>query len=209
MILNTNKRARKQANASRPPNPSPTKKPEARRVRLCKELLSTSDAQQLDITARDAVRLQHKLPATADETGPDLLKFETRRSKGDPEAVRTLKRATIGAHYLPPVKRAIFQPDRYPPLFERLRADLRKKGREDSPYITSLTPNVKVNKQQAGWYAESLFRSKDFMKDPVTLFLMGKEVLQKARIIVFVESNMISSSNMNCTLMDVRVMNMP
>ena len=105
-ILNTNKRAREPANANRNPNPSPTQQPEARRVRLRGQLLSTSEAQQLDITARDALRLQREKPATAEQTDTDLLRFETVTSKGDPENVGTLKRATIGAHYIRPVKRA-------------------------------------------------------------------------------------------------------
>ena len=75
-ILNSNKRARQQANASRKPNPSPTQQLEARRVRLSRELLSTSEAQQLYITAGDAMRLQRAIPATAEETDPNSLRFE-------------------------------------------------------------------------------------------------------------------------------------
>ena len=82
-ILNTNKRAREQANTNRTPNHSPAQQPEARRVRLVKELLSASEAQQLDITARDAVRLQREIPATAAKTDPNSLRYETVTSIGD------------------------------------------------------------------------------------------------------------------------------
>ena len=98
--------------------------------------------------------------------------------------MRTLERATIGAHYLRPVERTVFQPDRYPPWFGRLRADLRK---GDSPYIKPFHQHLKLSKQQAGRYAQSLFRNKDFMRDPVTLLPMGKEVLQKVRIVLYVD----------------------
>ena len=167
-------------------------------------MLSTSEAHQLDITASDAERLQREIPVTA-ENLTDLLRFETVTSKEDAEAVRTLERATIGAHYLRPVKRAVFHPDRYPKLFERLRSDLRS---DNFPYIKPLPSHVKLSKQQAGRYAGSLFRNKDFMRDPVTLVPNGKEVLQKTTIVSFVDSTMKSSSIMNYTLMDVRVLNL-
>ena len=133
-ILSTNKKARKQANANRTPNPFRTQQPEARRVRLGRKLLSSSDAEQLDITARDAVRLQHEIPVIAEKNHHNLLRFEV-TSRGDREKERTLEKATIGAHYLRLVKRVVFQPDRYPPWFERLRANLQK---ADSPYIKPL-----------------------------------------------------------------------
>ena len=98
------------------------------------------------------------------------------------------------------------QPNRYPPWFEKLSAELR---RDDSPYIKPLPPHVKLSKQQAGRYAESLFRNEVYKVDPVTLLPMVKEVLQKARIVLFVDSTIKSSSNMNYNLLDVRVRIMP
>ena len=46
------------------------------------------------------------------------------------------------------------------------------------------------------------------MRDPITTLPTDKDMLQKKRIALFVDSTMKSSCNANNTLMDVRVMNM-
>ena len=51
------------------PAPSPTQQ-EASRQKVTKEWLTTTEMQQLDITARDAVRLQREVPATTVEGIP-------------------------------------------------------------------------------------------------------------------------------------------
>ena len=131
-------------------NPSPTHQPEDRRVRLSRELLSASESQQLDITAGDAVRLQRDVPATAEKTDPNLLKFKTLTNRGDPEAVRTLEKATIGAHYLRPFKREVFQPDRFPPWFEKLRFDLRICAKGRLPLHQAIAPAFQIE-QKTSW----------------------------------------------------------
>ena len=149
------------------------------------------------------MRLQREITVTTEKTDPNLLRFETVTSRGDLDTVRNLAKATIGAQYLRPVTSAVFHPDRYPPRFERMRSDLQKC---DSPYVKPLPSHLKMSKQQPGRYEKSMRREKDFMRDPVTLLPMEEEVLQKARIVLFVESTMMSSSNMNYTLTDVRRM---
>ena len=73
--LNAGKRAREQGEQSssrvsrRVPTPSPAQ-PETRRQKVTKEWLTTTEMLQLDMTARDAVRLQREIPATTDEGNP-------------------------------------------------------------------------------------------------------------------------------------------
>ena len=62
------------------PAVSPTQ-PEARRQRKTKELLTSAETQQLDITARDAVRLWREVPATTEEANP-LRNTKLLREKG-------------------------------------------------------------------------------------------------------------------------------
>ena len=129
--LNVGKRAREQGEQSSSkvdigvPAPSPTQ-PEARRQKVAKEWLTTTEMQQLDITARDAVRLQQELPATIVEGSPSRQKFESATSKGDQATQRTIEKATIGVLYTRPVKRPIFTANGCPPWFERLRRDLQR-----------------------------------------------------------------------------------
>ena len=53
--------------------PSPTQ-PEARRQKVANEWLTTTEMQQIDITARDAVRLQREVPTTPVEGSAKKLK---------------------------------------------------------------------------------------------------------------------------------------
>ena len=202
------KRARELANSeatNSSPNPSPVQQPEARRVRFS-ELLSQTEARQYDIAARDAVRLQKEARSGNPDSGLDIQKFETASSKGNPEDVRNLERASIGIHYLRPVKNPTLLLDRIPPWFERVREDLH---RDRSSLVKPLPSKVKLAVQRPARYDEQLMRSRDFMRDVTTLLPMGKEMLQKTRIALFMDSTMKATANMNNTLMDVRVMNLP
>ena len=138
------KRARDLANSdvtNSSPNPSPVQQPEPRRVRFSKELLSQTEARQLDIAARDAVRLQREAKSENPDSELDVQKFETATSKGSPEDVENLEKATIGVHYLKPVKKPTLLLDRIPPWFERVREDLHK---DKSSLVRSLPSKVKL-----------------------------------------------------------------
>ena len=129
--LNAGKRAREQGGQSSSkvnrgaPAPSPTQ-PEARRQKVTKEWLTTTEMRQLDITARDAVRLQREIPATTAEGSPSRQKFECATSKGDQATQRTIEKATIGVLYTRSVNRPIFTANGCPPWFERLQRDLQR-----------------------------------------------------------------------------------
>ena len=135
--LNAGKRGREQGEQSSSKvdigatDPSPTQ-PEVRRQKVAKEWLTTTEMQQLDITARDAVRLQREVPATTVERSPSRQKFESVTSKGDQATQRTKEKATIGVLYTSPVKRPIFTANGCPPWFERLRRILQ---RDNSSYF--------------------------------------------------------------------------
>ena len=162
--------------------------------------------QQLDITARYAMRLQRKVPATTVEGSPSRQKFESATSKGDQATQRTIKKATIGVLYTRPVKRPIFTANVCPPWFERLQRDLQK---DNSSYFQPLQPADKLTRQRPGRFAEDRLQTKNYARDPITLLPMGKDLLQKTRIALFVDSTIKSSYNANNTLMDVVLMNMP
>ena len=109
-------------------------------------------------------------------------------------------------NYLRPVKKPTLLMDRIPPWFERMREKLHK---DKLPLLKPLPTKVKLGTQRPVRYDEQLLRSRDFMKELATLLPMGKEMLQKTRIALFVDSTMKATSNMNNTLMDIRVMNLP
>ena len=73
--LNAGKRARdlgeqSSSNTNRDLSaPSPTK-PEARRQKIAREWLTSAKTQQLEITAKDAVRLQRELPVKTEKGNP-------------------------------------------------------------------------------------------------------------------------------------------
>ena len=106
------KRAREQANRSA--NPSPAQQPVARKMKLTTELISRAETYQLDLTAKDAVRLQREVLPGTDAPQQQLQKFERTHSKGDPEAVKSLEKAFIGMHYIRPVKKPVLLTDRTP-----------------------------------------------------------------------------------------------
>ena len=105
--------------------------------------------------------------------------FDRTTSKGDPETVKILDRATVGVHYLCPVK------NRVPLWFLRLRTQLH---RDKSPYVKTLPSQVRLDRQRAQRYDERLLKTKDFMRDPTRTMPMFKEVLQKTTIASFVDS---------------------
>ena len=175
-------------------------------MRFSNELLSQTEARQLDIAARDAVRLQREAKSENPDPGLVVQKFETATSKGNPEDVENLEKATIGMHYLRPVKKPTLLLNRIPPWFERVRENLHK---DKSSLVRPLPSKVKLAVQRPARYDDQLMRSRDFMRDVTTLLPMGKEMLQKTRIALFMDSTMKATANMNNTLMDVRVMNLP
>ena len=196
-----NHQARKRTGA---PALSPTQ-PEARKQKVGKEWLITTEMQQLDITGRSAVRFQREVPATTVEGSPSRQKFESAISEGDQATQRTIEKATIEVLYTRPVKRPIFTAKGCPPWFERLRSDLQK---DNSSYFQPLQPAKSLTRQRPGRFVEDRLQSKNYARDPITLLPMGKDLLQRTRTARFVDSTIKSSYNANNTLMDVRLMNM-
>ena len=128
--LNATKRAREQDGQSSSrsnkgiQSPSPSQ-PETRRQKIARELLTAAEMKQLDITARDAVRLQREVQNMPDEENPPRQKFASVNSKGDQTTQRIIEKANIGVVYNRPVKPPIFTNDGgVPPWFDRLRRDL-------------------------------------------------------------------------------------
>ena len=203
------KRARELANTNTPSTSSshsPVQQPEARRVRFSDELLSQTEARQLDIATRDAVRLRREAKSRDPSSGIDEQKFDTATSKGDPENVRNLEKATIGVHYLRPVKKPTLPLDHIPQWFERVEEDLRK---DRSSLMRPLLARTRLDMQRPARYDEQLLRGRDFKRDLAALLPMGKEMLQKTRIALLIDSTMKATANMHSVLMDVRVMNLP
>ena len=139
--LNATKRAREQdgQTSSRSnrgtPAPSPSQ-PEARRQKVARELLTAAEMKQLDITARDALRLQREIPNMPDEENPPRQKFASANSRGDQTTQRTIEKANIGVVYNRPVKPPIFANDGgVPPWLERLRRELQN---SNSTYLQPL-----------------------------------------------------------------------
>ena len=158
------------------------------------------------MTARDAVRLQREVPATTAEGSPSSQRFESATGKGDQATQRTIEKATIGVLYTRSVKRPIFTANGCPPWFERLRRDLQ---RDNSSYFQPLQPANKLTRQRPGRFAEDRLQRKNYPRDPITLLPMEKDLLQKTRIALLVDSTIKSSYNANNTLMIVTLMNMP
>ena len=129
--INAGKRAREEAEQSTSattPTPvapavSPTQ-PEARRQRVTRELLTSAEIQQLDITAKDAVRLQREMSTTMPQEDSLRQKFEVATGRGDPATQKRIENATVGVLYNRPVKKPVFSTDGCPPWFNRLRAEL-------------------------------------------------------------------------------------
>ena len=192
--------------ASSSSNLSPVQQPEARRIRFSNELLSQTEARQYDIAARDAVRLQKEVKSGIPNSGLDEQKFETATNNGEPENVKNLEKASIRAHYLRPVKKLTMSLDRIPPWFKRMKEDLQ---RDRCSLTKPLSSRIKLATQRPARYDEQLLRGRDFKKDLTTLLPMGIEMLQKRRIALFIDSTMKATANMNNTLMDIQVMNLP
>ena len=213
--LNAGKRGREQGDQSGSrankgtPAPSPSQS-EARRQKVTKELLTATEIKQLDITARDAVRLQREVPNASNEENPLRQKFESATSKRNyatQRIMKKIKKANIGVLYTRPVKQPVFTNDGTPPWFDRLRRDLQ---RDDSSYLQPLQAMSKRHtRQRPGRFAENQLQTNNYARDPITILPMGKDLLQNARIALFVDSTIKSSYNGNNTLMDVRLMNMP
>ena len=154
------------------------------------------------------MRLQREVPNMPDEENPPRQKFASANSKGDQTTQRIIEKANIGVVYNRPVKPPIFTNDgRVPPWFERLWRELQN---SDSTYLQPLqATNERLARQRPGRFGESHLQSKNYAWNPITLLPMGKDLLLKTRIALFVDSTIKSSYNSNNTLMDVRLMNMP
>ena len=210
--INAGKRAREQGDQSSSkthrgvPAPFPSQS-ETRRQKVTRGLLTATEIKQLDITAKDAVRLQREIPNTPNEENPSRQKFENATSKGEHGTQRTIEKANIEVLYTRPVKQPVFTNDGTPPWFERLRRDLQ---RDNSSYLQPIQNiSERFTRQRPGRFAENQLPTKIYARDPITLLPMGKDLLQKTRIALFVDSTIKSSYNANNTLMDVRLMNMP
>ena len=152
------------------------------------------------------MRLQREAKSRNPNSGIDEQKFDTATSKGDPKNVQNLEKASIGMHYLRPVKKPTLLLDRIPQWFERVEEDLRK---DRSSLMRPLSSRTKLDIQRPARYDEQLLRGRDFKRDLSAFLPMGKEVLQTTRIALFIDSTMKATVNVNNTLMDVRVMNLP
>ena len=169
-------------------------------------LFSQTVTRQYDITARDAVRLQREVQSGNPDLDLEIQNFETATSKVEPENVRTLEKTSVKMHYFRPVKKPTFLSGRIPPWFQMVKEDLHK---DKSTFVKPLPSKVKLGTQRPARYDEQLLRSRDFKSGLTTLLLKGKKVLQKTRIALFIDSTMKATSNLNKTLMDVRVRNLP
>ena len=153
------------------------------------------------------MRLQREIPKTPNGENPSRQKFENATSKGDHGTQRTIEKANIGVLYTRPVKQPVFTKDGTPPWFERLRRDLQ---RDNSSYLQPIQNiSERFTRQRPGRFAENQLQTKNYARDPITLLPMGKDLLQKTKIALFVDSTIKSSYNANNILMDVRKMNMP
>ena len=120
--INAGKRAREAAEQAgqssstttpQPPSASPTR-PETRRPRVMRELLTHAEKRQLDITARDALRLQREVPTTTSSEDPLRQKFEVATGTGDLATRQKIEKATVGVLYNRPVKKPVFTRDGCP-----------------------------------------------------------------------------------------------
>ena len=155
------------------------------------------------------MRLQREVPSIPDEENPPKQKFASANSKGDQTTQRTIERANIGVVYTRPVKPPVFTNDGgVPRWLERLRRDFLQNN--NSTYLQPFQPSIeRLTRQRPGRFGENHLQSKNYARDPITLLPMGKDLLQKTRIALFVDSTIKSSYNSKNTLMDVRLMNMP
>ena len=150
--------------------------------------------------------MQKEVESGNPNSGLDEQKFETATSKGEQENVKSIEKASIGVHYLRPVKKPTMSLDRILPWFERMKEDLQ---RDRCSLTKPLSSKTKLATQRPARYDEQLLQSREFKRDLTTLLPMGKEMLQKTRIALFIDSTMKATANMNNTLMDVQVMNLP
>ena len=125
------------------PNPSPTQQPAAREGNFSGELHAE---KQLDITARAAARLQRESRATDHESISSTRRFHSATTEGDPDTVRTLNKATVGMHYLRPIKKPASLAAHVPPCFEKLRCELH---RVRFSYVSPLPSQAQLNRQRA------------------------------------------------------------
>ena len=96
--LNATKSAReqdRQTNSNRgTPAQSPSQ-PEARRQKVTRELLTTTEMKQLDVTAKDALRLQREIPNMPDEEKPPSESLRAPTAKETKQLSKLLKRQTL------------------------------------------------------------------------------------------------------------------
>ena len=180
--INAGKRAREQSDQSSSktsrgvPAPSPSQ-PEARRLKVTRELLTATEIKQLDITARDAVRLQREIPNTPNKQNPRRQKFESATSKEDHGTQRTIEKSNIGVLYIRPVKQPVFTNDGTPPWFERLRRDLQ---RDNSSYLQPIqTMSERLTRQRPGRCAEIQLQLKTTPESQLLCCQWGKICYRK------------------------------
>ena len=134
--------------------------------------------KQLDITARDAVRLQREIPNMHDKENSPRQKIASANSKGDQTTQRIIEKANFGVGYNRPVKPPIFTNDGgVPPWFERLRRELQN---SNSTYLQPLqATNERLTRQRPGRFGESHLQSKNYARNPITLLPWGKTYCKK------------------------------
>ena len=137
---------------------------------MTSELLTATEIRQLNITARDAVRLQREIPNTPNEENPSRQKFENATSKGVHGTQRTIEKANIEVLYTRPVKQPVFTKDGTPSWFERLRRDLQR----DNPSYLQPIQNMseRLTRQRPGRFAENQLQTKNYARNPNTLLPM-------------------------------------
>ena len=181
--MNATKRAREQdgQTSSRSnrgtPAPSPNQ-PEARRQKVARELLTAAEMKQLDITARDALRLQREIPNMPDEENPPRQKFASANSRGDQTTQRTIEKANIGVVYNRPVRPPIFANDGgVPRWFERLRRELQN---SNSTYLQPLqATNDRLARQRPGRFGETTYSQKTTRGTPSPYYQWEKICYRK------------------------------
>ena len=120
--------------------------------------------------------LQREARSGTQDSGSDSRKIETATSRGEPQNMKILENASIGMHYLRPVKKPTLPLDRIPLWFERVGEELH---RDRSPFVKPLPSKVKLSNQRPARYDEQLLRSRDFMRDLTTLLPMRKRYSRK------------------------------
>ena len=135
---------------------------------MTRELPTSAEIQQLDITAKDAVRLQREMSTTMPKEDSLRQKFEVATGREDPATQKRIEKATVGVLYNRPVKKPVFSIDGCPTWFNRLRAELE---RMTSSYLR--TPNNFI-RRRPGRCDQDRLQSKNYTSHWKSLITKNK-----------------------------------